>query len=152
MFIRVNPWLINSEAAHDADARAPVFVDVEAVDFDVARNTAREGLEGRMDAQRWGDEINQRRFVSDRSLSEEFCFSNVATPPVRLDAAPVVRALKDVFAIFGHLQLDHDEPSVLSQCQQIYRPDSELRAACGPELSVQWRDDQTGIEHCDVAA
>ena len=42
--------LVHFEATHDADAGAPIFVDVEAIDFDIGRNTKCELLEGWMDA------------------------------------------------------------------------------------------------------
>ena len=53
-----------------------------------------------MDAQSGRDEIDQRCFVSDRSLAEEFCFCDVSTPAMRLDTAPVISALQDVLAVF----------------------------------------------------
>jgi hypothetical protein len=62
-------------AAHDADAGAPVFVDVEAIDLDVGRDEAREFLEGRMDAQSWSDEIDQRWLITDRSRPNSFAFA-----------------------------------------------------------------------------
>ena len=57
-------WLINSFAAHDADARAPVFVDIEAIDLNVGRDEVGQCLKCRMNPQSWRDEIDQRRLVS----------------------------------------------------------------------------------------
>jgi hypothetical protein len=55
-----------------------------------------------------------------------------------------------VFAIFRDFQLDHYEPSILSQRQQIDRSNAELATAGGAKLSVQRCDDQTRIELRDV--
>jgi hypothetical protein len=68
------------------------------------------------------------------------------------DTPPVISALQDVLAIFRYFQFDHHQTAVLSQCQQVYRPDAKLRSACSSELCVQWRDDQTRIEFSDVSA
>ena len=87
-------------AAHDADARAPVFVDVEAVDFDVGRDAVCESLERGMDAQGGRYEIDQRCFVSDRARPKEFCFRDVAAAAMCFDATPIISALQNVLAVF----------------------------------------------------
>jgi hypothetical protein len=79
-------WLVNSLAAHDADARAPVFVDVEAIDFDVRRDALGQRLKCRMNAQRGRDEIDQWRLVSDRARAEEFCACDVTAATMCFDA------------------------------------------------------------------
>ncbi len=93
----------------------------------------RECLKRRMDSQRWRDEIDQRWFVSDLSLAEEFCFRDVPATAMRFNASPVISALQHVLAVFRNFQFDHDQTTILSQRQQIDRSDAELRSACGPE-------------------
>ena len=96
-------WLVYFFAAHDAEARAPVFVDVEAIDFDVGGDAVGEGLEAPVNAKSGSDEIYKRWLVADSARAEEFRFRDVSTSSVSFDASPVVSALQDVFAILRHL-------------------------------------------------
>ena len=64
------PFLSATHAAHHADAGAPVFVDIEAIDFDVGGDAVGEGLESRVNAQSWSDEIDEWRIVANRSRAE----------------------------------------------------------------------------------
>ena len=59
-----------AKAAHDADAGAPVFVDVEAIDFDVGGDAVREGREAWVNAQGGSDQIDKGRFVADHARAE----------------------------------------------------------------------------------
>ncbi len=82
-----------AKAAHDADAGAPVFVDVEAIDFDVGGDAVGKCLEGRVDAESWSDEIDKWWLVADRSRAEEFRFCDVAAAAMGFNASPVISAL-----------------------------------------------------------
>ena len=93
-------FLLAPEAAHDADAGAPVFVDVEAIDLDVGGDAVGECLERRVNAQSWSDEIDEWWLVTDHSRAEEFRFCDVAAAPMGFNASPVIRALQHVLAIF----------------------------------------------------
>ena len=108
-------------------------------------------LKCRMDAQCGRDEINEWRLISDRARAEEFRACDVAAATMGFDTPPIIGALQNVLAVFRDFQLDHNQPPILSQRQQIDRPDAELRSARGAKLRVQRRDDQTGIESGDVA-
>ena len=77
--------LVNSFAAHDADAGAPVFVDVEAIDFDVRGDTLGQRLKCWMNAQSGRDEIDEWRLISDRSRAEELCARDVTATAMRFD-------------------------------------------------------------------
>src|SRR5829696_447668 len=104
-----------------------------------------------MDAQSWRDEIDEWRLISDRASAEEFRTRNMPAAPMGLDAPPVIGSLQHVLAVFRNFQFDHNQSPVLSQGQQIDRPDAELCAACSTKLRVQRRDDQTRIEPRYVA-
>ena len=89
-----------------------------------------------MDAQGRRDEIDERRFISDRSGTKELRTREVTAASMGFDSPPVVGSLQHVLAVFRDFLLDHNQSSVLSQRQQIDRPDAELRAACSPKLRV----------------
>lgn len=78
---------------HDARAGAPVFVEVEAVGFYVVAERARECVKGAVEAEHWGDEVEERGLVRDVCVAEEACACDVALAAVRFDATPVVSAL-----------------------------------------------------------
>src|SRR6266851_3607468 len=104
-----------------------------------------------MNAQGGRYEIDQRWLILDFSITEKFCFRDVSATAMGFDALPIIYALQDVFAIFGNFQFDHRQPAVVSQCQQVNRPDTDGPAARRAKLRMQWRDDQTRIEFGDVA-
>ena len=64
---------------------------------------------------------------------------------MRLDAPPVIDALKDVLAIFVDLQFDHRQTPVMTQRQQIdgprAAPSTDRPAVRSAKLRVQRRDD-----------
>ena len=96
-------FLFAAEAAHDADAGAPVFVDVEAIDFDVGGDAVSECWESRMDAQSGSDEIHERGLITDRARAEEFRFCDVAAAPMGFNTPPVISTLQHVLAILRYL-------------------------------------------------
>ena len=61
-----------------------------------------------MKVKRRRNQVNQRRFIANFSIAEQFRRADVAPSPVRFDTAPVIDALEDVLAILGHFQFDHD--------------------------------------------
>ena len=108
---------VNTLASHRANSTAPVFVDVKAINLNIGGDHFRERSERSMKAQRGRDQINQWRFIADFPITEQLCRADVAAPSMRFDPSPVVDALKDVLAIFVDFQFDHDQPSVVTQCQ-----------------------------------
>jgi len=73
----------------------------------------------------------------------------VAAAAMRFDAAPVINTLEDMLAIFVDLQLDHRQPAVVTQRQQIDWPraaGSISRTMRGTKLRMQRRNNQTGIK------
>jgi len=84
--------LINPQSARDAHAAPPVFVDIEAVHFNVRRNAAREGLEGAMKTEQRCNEINQRRVIGNLSGAEQAGAGDAPSPVVCRDSSPVVAA------------------------------------------------------------
>ena len=74
-----------------------------------------EGVEGSVEAQRGGDEIDEGRFVGDLCVVEKACAMDGPGAPVDFDAPPVVRALEDVLAVFGDFEFDDDEPPVMAE-------------------------------------
>src|SRR5437763_565795 len=71
---------------------------------------------------------------------------------VCLDTAPIINALQHMLTIFRDLEFDYYKPAVLSQRQKIDWSNAELGSACGSELRMQRRDNQTRIEHGDVSS
>ena len=61
---------VDRRAAHDGDAGAPVFVDVEAIDFDVGGDAVGECLESRVNAQSGSDEVDEWWLVTDSARAE----------------------------------------------------------------------------------
>ena len=94
--------------ARDAHARAPVFVEVEAVHLDLGRDAARERLEGAVEAQQRGDEVDERRVVGNLRVAEEARAAEVAGAVLVRDSPPVVGALERERRILRDLQLDDD--------------------------------------------
>src|SRR6267142_1918284 len=92
--------LIDAHAAHYADAGAPVFVDVETVDFNIRRYRFCQRLKRRMKAKRRRDQVDQRRFVADLLFAKQFRTRYVSTPSVSFNSSPVIGALQNVLAIF----------------------------------------------------
>lgn len=78
---------------HHSHPCAPVFVKVEAVDFDVGREAPNQRLEGAVKPQHRGDEVDQRRLVLNRYLAEETRGCEMTAAPLRFDPAPVVCSL-----------------------------------------------------------
>jgi hypothetical protein len=78
----------------------PVFVDVKAIDLNVIGDALSERLERRVNSQRRRDQVDQRRFVSDSSLTEELRLGYVTAPAMCLYTSPVISALQHVLAVF----------------------------------------------------
>jgi hypothetical protein len=104
-----------------------------------------------MDAKSGGYQIDERRLIADFSIAEKFGARDVATAPVSLNPLPIINSLQNMLARFGHLQLNNNKPPILSERQQIDWPNAENAASGCPELRVQRRNYQAGIETGDVA-
>src|SRR5688500_10690994 len=114
--------LINSFTPHHAYSTSPVFIYVEAIDLNVGRNRLCQRAKRWMKVKRGRDQINQRRLVAYFAVAEKFCRADVPAPPMGFNAPPVIDSLKDVFAIFRHLEFYNYQPAVVSQREQVYRP------------------------------
>src|SRR6185436_12747676 len=97
-------------------------------------------------------QVDEGRFIADLSVAEEFGARDMATAPVSLNALPIVNSLQDMLARLRHFQLNYNESSILSERQEINWTNSEHAASRCPELRVQRRDYQAGVEAGDVAA
>src|SRR5213593_4718883 len=76
----------------------------------------------------------------------------MAAPAVSLDTPPVIDSLKDVLAIFGYLQLNHHQPAIVTQGQQVDWSRARRTAVRCPKLRVQRSNNQSRIELRDIAA
>src|SRR5215208_953802 len=101
--------MVKVATPHDADARAPVFVEVEAVGLYPRGEAAGERVEGAVEAEHGGDEVEERRLVGEVGVAEEARAGDVPGAPLRLDAPPVVSALERERGVLRDLQLDDDE-------------------------------------------
>src|SRR6185503_14817893 len=108
-------------------------------------------VKGWMDSQGRRHQIDQWRLVADLSIAEKFGARDMAAAPVGLNALPIVDSLQDMLARFCHLQLDNNQSPILPECQQIDGPHAKQAASSSPELGVQRRNYQAGIEASDVA-
>jgi hypothetical protein len=63
--------VLSRNATHDAHASAPVFVDVEAIDFDERVNGLGQQLKGTMVSERRRDEVDEWGLVCERGVAEE---------------------------------------------------------------------------------
>src|SRR6266850_1044204 len=79
---------IDAHAAHHTHTGAPVFVYIETIDFDVGINGARQRSKCGMDSKGRSHQVDERRFIADLSVPEEFGARDMATAPVRLNALP----------------------------------------------------------------
>ncbi len=135
------PSRIHPLSPHDSHATSPIFIEIEAIDFNVRRYSARERRERWMKTQRRRYEIDQWRFIADLTFAKEPGAAEVAATSMRFDAAPVINSLEDMLAVFVDFQFDHRQPSVVTQRQQVDRPRSRWAAARGAKLRVERRDD-----------
>jgi len=115
----------NARAAHDADARAPVFVEVEAVHLDLWRDEAGEHVKAAMKSKERRDEIDERRVVLNLQLAEKFGLRDVPPPPVSFDLSPVVAAslsttLEDLRLKNGGPELNERRTARVCSCRQSY--------------------------------
>src|SRR6266542_3285075 len=99
-----------------------------------------------MKPQRRRNQINQRRFIADRSVTKQLGRVDVAAAAMRFHTPPVIDALKDVLTIFVDLQLDYCQPAVVTQRQQIDWSCAGRPAMRGAKLSMQGCDDQSRIK------
>src|SRR5207248_1609001 len=93
-----------------------------------------------MEAKHRRDKIDERRLVGNLRVVEESCPFDVARTSVRLDATPVVRALKRERRVLRNFQLDHGEATVAAQSQKVNRPRGLSALARRTELRVQRRE------------
>src|SRR5260370_20287137 len=104
-----------------------------------------------MKAKRGRYQIDQRRLVADLAFTEKLRRRDVSTTAMRLDAAPVVDALENVLAIFTDFQLDHHQPAIMTQREQIDWPRAVWPAMRSAKLGMQRSDDQSRIELRNIA-
>ena len=105
-----------------------------------------------MDSKGRRHQVDERRFIADLSIAEEFGARDMATASVSLNALPIVNSLQYMLARLRNFQLNYHESSILPERQQINWTNPEHAASSGPELRVQRRDYQAGIEARDIAA
>src|SRR5215471_1777434 len=108
-----------------------------------------------MKPERRRHQINQRRLITNLSIVEQSGGTDMSAPSMRLDPPPVVNSLKHMLAIFADFQFNHHQTPIVTQGEQVDGPRAAApdgRAMRGPELRVQRRDNQAGIEFRNVTA
>ena len=119
-------------------------MQLEPPQFDLGRQHSREILEIVMKAERGCDDVNKSGFFLDLKIAEQPRLCQYAFTTLQLDLSPIIRRLKNRFAIRRRLEFDQYETAVTTECEQI---DLVGRRA---ELIVDRREDQVCVQPSDV--
>src|SRR6267378_4029117 len=90
---------VHSHPSHHSHAGAPVFVNVEAIDFNISRDRFCQRRKRWMEAKRGRDQVDQRRLVANFLLAEQLCARDMSPPSMSFNSSPVIGALQNVLAI-----------------------------------------------------